>query len=251
VVKREVREKLLTKLAISHQGLSKRARRLKEKYGPMTTDEAVYIIAHLEGLDLSRYLPLQSLERIRSMIPRETKNREFDREASPKAKPKQKKRNKISYPLVTSSFIHKVNAIAEDEFPKVFILENSIRSLIRLKLSAVQNDWWPKLIPGQVLENVGRLLKKELKYPHREKRGKELLMYCNFDDLKKIIIDETNFPHFQNVIIDSGWFRVKMEEVYMARNNLAHSILLSKDDIATINVFFNQWARLLESAGIK
>jgi hypothetical protein len=250
VVKREVREKLLTKLGISHQALSKRARRLKEKYGPMTTDEAVYIIAHLEGIDLSRYLPLQALDRIRSMIPRETKNREFGREASPKAKSNQKKRTKISYPLVTSSFIHKVNAIAEDEFPKIFVLENSIRSLIRLKLSSVQDDWWPKLIPSQVLENVQRVLKKELKYPHREKRGEELLMYCNFDDLKKIIIDETNYPHFQNVIIDSGWFRVKMEEVYMARNNLVHSILLSKDDISRINVFYNEWARLLDSAGI-
>ncbi len=250
MVKREVREKLLTKLGITHQALSKRGKLLKEKYGPMTTDEAVYITAHMEGIDLSRYLPLQSLDRIRSMIPRETKDKEFNREVPPKAKSKQKKRNEISYPLVTTSFIHKVNAVAEDEFPKVFILENSIRSLIRLKLSSIQDDWWPKLIPTQVLENVQRVLKKELKYPHREKRGKELLIYCNFDDLKKIIIDETNYPYFQDVIIDSGWFRVKMEEVYMARNNLAHSILLSKDDIATINVFFNQWARLLDSAGI-
>ena len=219
MVKREVREKLLTKLRISHQALSKRAKRLKEKYGPMTTDEAVYIIAHLEGIDLSRYLPLQSLDRIRSMIPRETKRTEFALENSPKAKSKQKRRNKISYPLVTTSFINKVNSVAEDEFPKIFILENSIRSLIRLKLASVRDDWWPKLIPSQVLENVHRILKKESKYPHREKRGKDLLMYCNFDDLKKIIIDETNYPHFQNVILDSGWFKVKMEEVYMARNN--------------------------------
>jgi len=106
------------------------------------------------------------------------------------------------------------------------------------------------LIPEQVLKNVQRVLNQELKHPHREKRGKEQLMYCNFDDLKKIIIDEKNYPHFQNVIIDSGWFKVKMEEVYMARNNLAHSILLSTDDMARINVFYNEWARLLDSAGI-
>ena len=94
MVKHEVREKLLTKLRISHQALSKRAKRLKEKHGPMTTDEAVYIVAHLEGIDLSRYLPLQYLDRIRSMIPRETREREFDRPAVLKPKSKQKKETK-------------------------------------------------------------------------------------------------------------------------------------------------------------
>ena len=41
-----------------------------------------------------------------------------------------------------------------------------------------------------------------------------------------------------------------MEDVYIARNNLAHSIPLSKDDIARINVFYNDWARVLETAKI-
>ncbi len=76
-------------------------------------------------------------------------------------------------------------------------------------------------------------------------------MYCNFDDLRKIIADDNNYPFFQDVVIDIDWFKVKMQEVYMARNNLAHSIPLSKDDFSSIILFYNQWARLLESAGIK
>ena len=253
MVKREVRNELLAKLNnISHQALSKRAMRIKEKYGPLSTDEAVYIIAHTEGIDLSKHLPLGILDRIRSIIPREIKERKpFSQEIKAKTKPKRKQKSKISYPLVLSSFIQKATAIGEDEFPKIFILENSIRNLIKMRLAPIKKDWWPLLIPKEVLANVNRIIKKEKKNPHREKRGDEPLLYCNFNDLKKIIIDATNFPYFQDVIYDSGWFRVKMEEVYMSRNNLAHSILLSKDDIARINVFYNEWARLLEAAEIK
>ncbi len=253
MIKREVRESLLAKLKITKQALSQRADRLKDKHGPMTTDEAVYIIAHLEGIDLSKHLSLEKLDRVRSMIPKEvTEKQKSKLRISTSSTTRRIKYAKIVYPLVKNTFIKKVNALGEGEFQKVFVLENSIRALIKLRLSSVNKDnWWPNLIPKPVLDNVERVIKKETKHPHRQKRGEEPLMYCNFDDLKKIIIDEDNYLHFQDVIIDPGWFRVKMEEVYMSRNNLAHSILLTKDDIASINLFYNQWARLMESAGIK
>lgn len=254
MVKREVRESILAKLNnVSRQALSQRAKRIKEKYGPMSTDEAIYIIAHMEGIDLSKYLSLEVLDRIRSIIPRETKNIEVPtRKTVPNAlKARRGKKHKISYPLVSGGTIQKANTIGEDEFPKVFILENSIRNLIKQRLCKIQKDWWPALIPKEVLDSVNRVVNKEMKIPYREKRGGEPLLYCNFNDLKKIIIDPNNLPHFLDVIYDPEWFKVKMEEVYMSRNNLAHSILLSKDDIARINVFYNEWARLLETAKIK
>jgi hypothetical protein len=252
VVNREIRESLLRKLKISKQALSQRANRLKEKHGPMTTDEAVYIIAHIEGIDLSKQLPLTVLDRIRSLVPREVSPSAPASRVSPKKKTN-KKRNleQVTYPLVTSALIQKARNAGDDAFPRVFILENSIRSLIKLKLTPIDKDWWSNLVPQPVLESVGRTLKKEKKFPYREKRGDEPLMYCNFDDLKKIIADDNNYPYFQDVIIDLDWFKVKMQEVYMARNNLAHSVPLSKDDFSSIILFYNQWARLLESAGIK
>jgi len=41
------------------------------------------------------------------------------------------------------------------------------------------------------------------------------------------------------------------KEVDMARNNLAHSILLSDNDILRIALFYRDWARLLEAKNIK
>lgn len=252
MVNSEIRESLLKKLKISKQALSQRANRLKEKHGPMTTDEAVYIIAHMEGIDLSRQLPLTMLDRIRALIPREVPPTPPVLKVSPTKKViKKRKSEQAKYPLVTKVLIQKARIAGDDAFPRVFVLENSIRSLIKLKLLPIDKDWWPNLIPKPVLESVERTLKKEKKFPYREKRGNEPLFYCNFDDLKKIIVDDNNYPYFQDVIIDVDWFKVKMQEVYMARNNLAHSVPLSKDDFSSIILFYNQWARLLESAGIK
>ncbi|MHB8779603.1 MAG: hypothetical protein ACYC6R_17870 [Anaerolineales bacterium] len=250
MVKREIRESLLKKLKVSKQALSQRANRLKEKHGPMTTDEAVYIIAHLEGIDLSKQLPLATLDKIRALVPREVAQTSEVSQVCTKERNSRKPKPKQTYPLVANTLFQKARAAGDDAFPRVFILENSIRSLIKLRLSSVDKNWWPNLIPKPVIDSVERIIKKEKKFPYRENRGSEPLMYCNFDDLRKIIADKNNWLHFQDVIIKLDWFEVKMEEVYMARNNLAHSVPLSKDDFSSIILFYNQWARLLESAEI-
>ena len=66
VVNQTIRRLVLNEFRITKQGLSQRAKRLKDTYGPMTTEEAVYVIAHLEGIDLSKHLPLSVLDRIRA-----------------------------------------------------------------------------------------------------------------------------------------------------------------------------------------
>jgi hypothetical protein len=250
MIDRKVRRELFNKLKFSPQALNQRANRLKEKYGPMTTEEAVYIIAHVEGIDLAKYLPLGTLDRIRSLIPRDIKHQPGMSQGAPqRAKLKKKQQRDITYPLVTKSFIEQAAAIGEDTFPQIVILENSIRALIEKMLSETKTDWWTDLAPSSVQRNVQRTMDKENKFPYREKRGNKPLMYCNFADLKEIVV--ANCTVFRNVIVDLEWFKVKMDEVYMARNNLAHSVLLSKDDISRIALFYRDWARLLEAARIK
>jgi hypothetical protein len=216
----------------------------------MTTEEAVYIIAHVEGINLAKYLDLASLDRVRAMIPREIKPSPAVpqiRNASQKKKSRSKQ--SASYPLVSGNFIQRIVAIGDESFPQIVVLENSIRNLIEKTLSSVNPAWWDTLVPDKVKNNVQRTIDKEKKYPYREKRGNQPILYCNFADLKEIII--ANYPEFRAVIIDIEWFKTKMDEVYMARNNLAHSVLLTNDDISRIALFYRDWARLLETGGIK
>jgi hypothetical protein len=249
LIHREVRRELLGKLKVTHQALSLRAKQIKIKYGPMTTDEAVYIIAHTEGVNLAKYLPLETLDRVRSLIPREIKASPVTPKVKSVNKKASSRKTVASYPLVNNSFIQRVVTIGDEAFPQTVVLENSIRALIEQTLSAINPDWWTALVPANVQRNVQRTIDKEKKFPYREKRGNRPILYCNFADLKEIII--ANYAEFRNVIIDIEWFKAKMDEVYMARNNLAHSILLSNDDISRIALFYRDWARLLDTAGVK
>jgi hypothetical protein len=59
-----------------------------------------------------------------------------------------------------------------------------------------------------------------------------------------------NQKDFLPIIYDLNWFRTRMEEVYMARNNVAHCLTLAEVDNARIRVFHRDWAQLLDTKGI-
>jgi len=248
MVDRRVKKLLLDKLKVTHQALSLRAKKLKAAYGPMTTEEAVYVIAHQQGIDLSRLLSIQQLDRVRSLVPRELPTLSEAKTAI-KVKKARVKRTR-SYPLVDDRLISKSVLIGQESFPQMFILENSIRELIRQKLSTnYGKDWWTKAVSLGIQQGVQRTIDKEKKYPHRPRRGTHPIFYTNFADLKQIILQ--NRTLFANTIIDFQWFEVQMDQVYMARNCLAHSIPIEEDDAATIRLFHRGWARLLEAAGCR
>jgi len=238
-----VRREILGKLNISRQALSYRAKRIKEKFGPMTTEEAVYVIAHIEGIDLSKYLPISTLDRMRSLVPKEIQPIKMQTRSQGRIKQQQKE----SYPLTTSSQLKMANDLGCNIYPKLFVLENSIRSLITNHFEPLGVDWWDKYVPPLVKNNVTRTINKEKRFPYRESRGNHPLSYANFSDLCAIILE--NKIVFQNIIINFEWFKVRMDEIYMARNNLAHCVPLLSDDVVRINLFFRDWSRLLEVAG--
>ncbi len=246
----KLRKDLLAKIGITKQGLSYRAKKLKELYGPMTTEEAVYVIAHMEGFDLSQYLSISTLDRVRALVPRQPPSVKTEKSKQSAARKKSVPKPKSKpYPLVSNSFAKKAEALGESIYPLLFIIENSIRNLISSRMASVGSNWWDTNVPAKVRNNVQRTITKEARYPYRDKRGNHPLSYSNFADLKEIIL--ANPSEFQNVILDFEWFKVRMDEVYMARNNIAHCVPLAKDDETRIRLFFRDWARLLDTAGIK
>jgi hypothetical protein len=247
----KVRRELLQKLGgITPQALSQRAKRIKDSYGPMKTEEAVYVIAHMEGIDLSKQLPIATLDRIRALVPRQVPTApKISSTPVPRVEKKSRRSKVPSYPMVKAS----LNKVAEDlgaqVYPQLFLLENSIRALIGTRLSRLNSSWWNLHVPSRVQQNVSRTMSREKRFPYREARGNHPLSYANFSDLKEIIL--ANPSEFHDIILDFEWFKVRMDEIYMARNNLAHCVPLSKDDISRISLFFRDWARLLETARIR
>jgi len=64
---RHLRRALLEKLDITRQALSLRAKRLKQEK-PMTTTDAIYIIAYYNGIPLERYLAPELIERVKALL---------------------------------------------------------------------------------------------------------------------------------------------------------------------------------------
>ncbi len=251
MVNTEIRKQLLAKLRISKQAISQQAKKIKENYGPMTTDEAVYIIAHQNKIDLSKYLSVGQVDRIRSLVPKSIGTKESTVVSKkPEKSTKKPRKTETLYPLVPEVTIQKAIKIGEETYPLIYVLEASIRNLIKKQLTLKYgSDWWNKANIKNTRDNVEKTIIKEEKYPYREKRGKDKLSYTNFEDLKRIIMNEQSA--FLSVIVDFQWFDSRMNEIYMARNALAHSTDISKDDHNRIDLFFRDWARLLENSGIK
>lgn len=250
MVNRNLKKALLGKLRISPQALSQRVRKLKSNHGPMTTEEATYVIAHQQGLDLSRFLSIEVMDKVRSLVPRDLPNVTHSQQESGEKKKRASRVAQSSYPLVSRKESTAAIVIGRDTYPQIFLLENSIRKLIISELKAKHGiHWWEKGVSRTIRDQVQSIIRKEERYPHREKRGVEPIYYSNFDHLKEIILN--NRDTFKDTIINFDWFKVEMEQVYMARNSLAHSAIISEDDRARIRLFYRDWARLLENAGIK
>jgi hypothetical protein len=251
MVNKEIRKALLQATGISKQALSQRAQTIKKNFGPMTTDDAVYIIAHQEGIDISKYLSLIIMDRIRAILPSIRQDAQRPKIINVTHANVPRNRKATMYPLISEKLEAISFSIGSNSYPKIFQLENSIRLLITRLLSKHGKDWWLNEIPNDVQKNVDRTIKKEKRYPQRLKRGNHPIYYANFDDLKKIILDTKLWPIFQPVLLDYNWVKVKMEEVYMARNCVAHCVEVTTEDVTRINLFYNEWSRLLVTAEIK
>lgn len=66
-----LRADLLKKLGgVTRSRLHQRVADLKLEHGPMSTEDATYVLAHIQGLDLAKYLNRETFDRIRGMVPR-------------------------------------------------------------------------------------------------------------------------------------------------------------------------------------
>lgn len=212
----------------------------------MTTDEAVYVMAHMAGIDLSKSLPLLLQDRVRSLVPRELPT--VRASTLPKAKAKEPRKKPPPYPFVKKKTVETAMQLGTDIYPYVFILENSIRELIKGRLSKTGVNWWDNLVPADVQRMVKNTMLKEKRYPYRRARGDHPLLYANFDHLKKIIL--ANPTYFGDILIKPDWFTAGMDDVYMARNNLAHSLPLDKSDVSHILTFYSEWGILTDKLSI-
>lgn len=250
VINQKLKTALLDRLGVTSQRLSQRITKLKKKSGPMSSEDAAYVIAHLEGFDLTRYLKPETVDRIRGLLPRsQTKS-------STGTKQKEGKQRQSVTTIRIGSDLSQIDALLSatitkdaqnmaEVYPKYYVLENSIRIVIKRILEKTHGkDWWTTTVASDVQNTVADRKREEAKQPWHGKRGQHEIFYSDFKDLRKII--QKNWKDFKDLFPSQPWITQKLVELEHPRNVMAHHNPVSRTDLKRIELYFDDWLSLLK-----
>jgi len=247
---RELRRALLQTLGISPQALFQQCQRLKKQI-PMTTEEAVYVIAQRNKIVLDKYLDKGTIERVRVLYQQvfpatqQNESRKSERVKTVIAKPRIIKIGKdltFNDPILPQRKIDEANEMA-NVYPIIYVLENSIRQFIdRIMAAKYGDNWWETQAPKPLREDVSIRMADDKKHSWHQRRGARPIDYLDLKDLPRLVgkVEKIVVP---NIIPSLEWFRQLIEEVYKSRCVVCHMNPLDKNNIKAVEVRFNHWQK--------
>lgn len=129
-------------------------------------------------------------------------------------------------------------------YPRMYVLENSLRFLITNTLKRKHgNDWWDSKVPAAVRRNAESRKNQEGRNRWHSRRGSHEIFYTDFGDLSSIIIN--NWDDFKEVFPSQRWIQARIEEIELSRNIIAHNNPLPKREIKRLELYFEDLRRQL------
>lgn len=247
---RELKRALIDKLGVTRQAVEGRARRAKRKYGPMSTEEAIGLIAHLEGLDVSLYLDSSQVEQVRRLVHQRAilESPEAQRRAMATVKVVNITiggKFKLSDPLLPKRVLEDAKAMA-NVYADLYVFENSVREVIQRALSRAHGDnWWDTCISPRTRNSAQLRMADDERNAWHGRRGDHPIYYVDISDYISII--QTRWSDFEDLFPDQQWVIVRINEIARSRNTVDHHNPLRKTDQDRIKVFFADWCRQIES----
>jgi hypothetical protein len=123
----------------------------------------------------------------------------------------------------------------------LYLFENSVRELIRLVLEKHGSDWWDKVVPVHVKQDVEKRLKQEADNRWHGTRGSHRICYTDIGDLYSII--SANWQDFKGIFPDDAWIRVTIRGIELSRNIVAHNNPLSEREVKRLKMYYEDWIR--------
>jgi hypothetical protein len=240
----QLRQALLGKLAITRQALYQRAGRIKRDHGPMSTEDAIYWIAVDEGFDLSRFLDMATVDRIRGL-------RQAAHRATPPARPTARVRpgvpkaivigeTKLSDPILPRQMLDDARRMAEKAYLLVYVFENSVRETIRLVMTRAHGDqWWSAKVPANIQSSAERRMQAEEQNAWHGRRGSHAIYYTDIDHLSRIVA--TNWTDFEAILPGQAWLTQRIAEIQLSRNIIGHNNPLRARDVVRLQMYLRDW----------
>ena len=247
---RKVRKVLLDKLGVTPQALNQQCHKLIALV-PMTVEYATYVIAHRNGIRLDKYLDEEKMGKTRELIS----------EVAPVTSGIKKQ---VEIGGVSKLEASRVVRIGTDErytdvmlsqkklnealemakvFPKLYVLENSIREFIKLCMSNIYGEnWWDTQAPNKLREDVTKKMSRDKKDSWHQRRGAHPVDYLDMSELPRLVNKIQQFI-VPDIIPDIEWFKHMIDEVYKSRCVVCHMNPLEKNSIKSVEVKFTQWQK--------
>ncbi len=229
----------------------------------MTTEDAQSLIAFEQGLNIDQYLPPEKVAEIRQLHNQDsgragngssaTSRQRTGKTTTQAREIRFPNEFKATDPLLPSSKLTEAKAMAS-VYPLLYVLENSIRELIKRVMSdAHGEDWWDTQMSTAKLREVAgkaakRMKTEKTRHAWHQRRGAHPIDYVDFDDLNTIIRGKKNLFH-PNIINDWEWFQHNfMKELVPSRNVVCHMNPLDSHNVSDIKTKFLRWEQLIKNA---
>lgn len=206
---------------------------------------AAYLLAADVGIDISKYLSTEELEEIRSIASPRIIERIPSKKKVRKPIPVYiESKVPIIDPFLPNNLIKDAQEMARI-YPMLYLFENSVRNFIKIILSSKHGqDWWQSRVPNKIKKKVKKRIEAEEKNRWHGKRGAHEIFYTDIDDLFSII--STNWDDFKDYLPNLEWIKVRINEIEISRNVVAHHNPLNPNDIKRIKIYFNDWVKQLK-----
>jgi len=248
MIKKELMNLIIEKSKLSKQRIYQLIKRKKAQHSyTISNEQAVALIAADFNIDISKILTKTELANIRSII--KNNSPQIDGKVTLKKKQtsvqkfKEIKETKKLDPFLPESIVNDAHQMAKI-YQILYLFENSARNLIKIILDKKYTNWWEIYAPKKVKDDVIKRLTKESNNRWHGKRGIHEIYYTNIGDLISII--SKNWKDFERIFPTFEWIKVRIEEIEMSRNIVAHNNTLTTDDIKRVKLYYSDWIRQIK-----
>lgn len=122
----------------------------------------------------------------------------------------------------------------------LFVLENSVRQLIISRLSESDGpNWFDKRATATMKKKVEQRLKDEQKNQWHTGRNRDPIYLLDFGDLARLITN--HWDAFEDLLPNQAWVQSRLEEAERTRNVIAHTNLLSSQEVSRLEMYLRDW----------
>jgi len=247
---RKLRKALLDKLKITPQALNQQCQNLKRET-PLTTEDATYIIAHRRGMKLDRFLDKNTVARVRDLHLRmnatvlslaQKDNKIIGNKVMQQRHVKIGDDTEYTDVMLPQKKLKEASEMAKI-FPKLYVLENSIREFIKIGMENIYGEnWWDTQASRRLKDRARDRMSEDVRDSWHQRRGSHPVDYLDMIELPQLVSKMQQFV-VPNIIPSFEWFKQLVEEVYKSRCVVCHMNPLEENNIKSVEVKFNQWQK--------